>query len=41
MGQPALIGGQGYAIVAQRESGRKYEVQRIFDDALASYLKQR
>jgi PilZN1 domain-containing protein/PilZ domain-containing protein len=37
----ALLGWQAHSIVERRESGAKNEIQRIFDEALASYLKQR
>ena len=37
----ALVVLQICAIVARRKSGEKHEIQRIFDDALATYLKQR
>ena len=37
----ALVAWQMHAIVANRESGAKHEIQRIFDDALAGYLRER
>ena len=37
----AFIGCQVRAIVAKKESGEKWEVQRVFDEGIRKYLRQR